>query len=185
MKAQLSHSIAVNAAWFGGLILIMGTLLVVSVVRLDTRKDTVAALEREIDGKRMSLRAFPNLEEHEASLEAIEAELRDCREMAASESLRMSALSEAARAAGVNLTSLRGLGQKKSEDELVISRTCVLSGVGGYRQIAHFLDGIHASRGMVSIDEIDIERAEGALLQADLRVTWHAPNPDPPEEVVE
>ena len=185
MKAQLSRSIAVNAAWFGGLALIIGTLVVVSVVRQEGRKNEVAALEREIDGKRRSLRNFPNVEEHDARLEAIEAELRDCRGMAASESLRMSALSDAARAAGVNLISLRGLGQKLSEDELVISRTCILSGVGGYREIAHFLDGIYATRGMVSIDEVDIERAEGELLQADLQVTWHAPNPDAPEEASE
>lgn len=180
MTSRPQRDLFGNIAWFAGSVLVVGALIGGSVVRVAFGEAQVASLQQEIREKQEALKHQLGSDEERASQQSAKAALLECQGMIESESSRIAEISAAARAAGVTLVSLRSFGKEETEDGLIYSCSYELGGVGSYRQLARFFEGIYAARGMAAIDELEIEQEDVAdpnRLLASLRVTWYAPDP--------
>lgn len=191
MTGGFRRALLRDLAWIVGLALVLGLLIGGSVIRLNGRKVRVASLQREIRTKRESLERHPASADHPESLRKAEAVWIEWQSMTASESGRIAELSALARAAGVTLVSLRSSDQEETDEGAIVCCSHTLKGLGSYRQLARFFDGIYAAPGAAAIEDLEIEPEDEApsnLLRASLRVTWYAPGPiheseDMPEAV--
>lgn len=196
MTEALRKSVLRNAAWFLGIILVVSLLVGGALLRLRSRNASAAQLQIDIQNTRQELILRAATETHSTALETAQATLLDWRDMLASGSRRVAALSSAARVAGVTIAGLRGVEPAAREDsgasedpaaseDIVAVRSHELEGVGDHRQLAAFFDGIYSMPGMAGIDELRIEPRDGAdpgVLQASLRVSWYAPETADKEE---
>jgi Tfp pilus assembly protein PilO len=180
VKAALKQRVIRNVAWLTGLVVVLVVLIGGSVARLSARRAQVSSLETEIEGVRGNLALGSPEGDRATQLAAEEARLFDWQEMIGSESMRIDELTAAARTSGVTLTSLKS-AELKAVGEGLLTRSHRVRGVGGYRQLASFLDAIYGARGMAAVDELKIAPEEDAgpgVLSASLRVTWLASDPD-------
>lgn len=140
---------------------------------LDHRKAGIADLSMQVAAQHAELEAQRNGHEAPSALDPAQV-LAECSALIASEPLRVAELSAAAREAGVSLISIRGIDSEETADSTVVERGHQVQANGSYAQIAMFLDGVYALRGLAAIDELSIEPAHDPNngLQASLEVNW-------------
>lgn len=179
MRARVERDLLASFAWSAGLALAVGLLVGGSIAWLRGGRARVRALQAEIDQRERALRERPAAVQHAAGLGELEAALERWKSTAHGEAARPAELSAVARRSGVLLAGLETLGQTPRADPIV---TCAyrVRLRGRYEELAAFLDGLYASRGLAGIDELEIDpagEAELDVLQASLRLTWYAPTP--------
>lgn len=179
MSSNLRKPVLSSLGWCAACVLVVGALLGGALIRLNSRRARVAGQELEIVNKR------DQLDRHDESLQgalhSLEEALLESAQLTASESRRIAELSGVARKTGVKLLAMRSIEAPENEEGPTLRRTHEIMGQGTYRQIAEFLDGLYASRGMASVDKFKIERDDADpvhLLRASLAVAWHAQNPN-------
>lgn len=180
MTRSPQRDLVVNIAWLTGLVVVVVVLIGGSFVRVSLGKAQLASLQQEFLRKQDALKYHQASDEETVRQRSSKAALIECQRMIESESSRIDQISAAARAAGVNLVLLQSFDKDETADGLIDSCSHKLDGVGSYRQLADFFEGIYAARGMAAIDELKIEQEDDAdpnRLLASLQVTWYAPSP--------
>jgi hypothetical protein len=179
MSSSLRLSIIVNCLCIAGLLALVCYFVARPVTRLQSAHEDMQELTRGVNIKGNELSKISIPVEDRISQEVVEEALEEWEALAASESERIAALSLAARDSGVMIVSLESLPPTEDPARGLASRAHRLAGVGSYRQLAEFVDGVTSSRGMVLLDDLTIEPFDGKdpdSLRASLSVTWIAPS---------
>lgn len=183
MKSGIRSELIKNAAWLGGVAILLVGVVSIGAMRLGARQDRVSELRGEVQFKPAALAARPELAGEMDRLQTVDEQLADWGEMVDVEGQRIAELVGVAREAGVRITSLSNADAEHSEDGAVTRASHEVEGVGEYRDIAAFLDGVYGARGLAGVDEVHIgpdDTPGSRLLQTSLLVTWYAEGPGEP-----
>ena len=188
MNAAVRRSLWINGVWIGGLAALVLTLVCGSTLRLHSARGMVRKLSRSVAQEQDVVSRLPDVNERRALLAHTQETLAQWSDLVGSEARRIAELSGAARAAGVTLVSLESFEPPRRGDGEIVARSHTLVGLGDYRQVAHFLAGVYAARGLAGIEELKLEsdpQGVPEMLRTTMTVVWRAPGeePDPTEGV--
>ncbi len=183
MNAKLKKDVLVNLGWLCGVPLALGLLVAASAMQLNAEKSRLADLKRQVAGKEASLQLMQAQTVDNVDRAALESALSESVDMIASESRRVSLLSDTAQRSGVTFVAIRSLDQELRQDGRALSVSHELEAVGSYSELGQFFSRLHDAPGVIGIEGFEIDRdedASGDELRASLTVTWFGTNLDTP-----
>jgi Tfp pilus assembly protein PilO len=182
MNASIQRTLWVNVAWTSALAILVLGLVIGSLFRIHTARDVAKSLSESVLKEQHSVSQLPDIDEHRVELAQADGLLGEWSECLDSEASRISALSSAARATGVTCVSLGSFQPGIRDNGHVLTSSHKLVAVGGYQQLARFVDAVYAVRGMVAVNEFELEPDGGreqGVLRVSMTVEWNASGPGP------
>jgi Tfp pilus assembly protein PilO len=175
-------TLGVQILWIAAPILIVVSAVVGTILFLSHERSAVRELSRQVEEQRKTLVDLTATRPLNRVRNPREV-LAECRSMIENEPLRVGEISAAAVDSGVALVSIQSLEPDANEEGTIVACGHHVRGSGSYEQLAMFLDGVYAARGMAAVDDLEIEPDKDGrgVLRASLDVTWFGPL-DPPSE---
>ena len=180
MKTATRNLIVANALWIVGITALLFVMVGGAIAQISTSQDVVHALEIEMDAQQRELDLYPDPSTFIAELAVLDETLAECHRMAASQAVRIAAISASAHKAGVTIVEMESHEPKRIDRDQALSCTHRLVGTGNYQQLAEFLESVAIISELNSIDEVELSReadSSDGTLRASFFVTWFAPGP--------
>ncbi len=158
MSTRLQKQIAIDAAWFFGVLALGGLALGGTMKKLSAQRAAVDTQRSELSAKETRLTDEISAHERVNDLAIASERLDEADALVADESRRISLISSIAESSNMRVISLRSGTERPSSDLAVISKRHELVAVGEHRDLAGFIDALQSAEGAVAIDALQIGR---------------------------
>lgn len=156
MSTRLQKKIAVDVAWFLGVLALGGILLGGTMKKLHDQRNAVDVQRSQLSLKETRLTDELSARERLTDLTIAKERLEESDAMVADEARRISLISSIAEQSNMRLVSLRSGTPRPTADTTVLSKRHELVAVGEYRDMAGFIDALQRAEGSVAIDALKI-----------------------------
>jgi len=196
VNPRLKQTLLVDGSISCASTLLVLAMIGVPLLRLEDHRDRVRDQQQHIADRLARIEKASGEYDPEGSAASVLTTLEEASLLSASEVDRIAEMAAAAKAAGVDVLSLRSEPPRPNEDAGSILCDHHLVALGSYQGIAALLDGLVAARGICAVQDLEIERfgyeaveddeslmfdADGDPPQLRVRLTtrWFAPNAEP------